>query len=154
MPRIRIVNQPITLLASEQTILDAALAADLPYPYGCRAGTCGTCKTRLLQGRVDTEPHAAEALSDAEAAAGLILACRATPRSDVVIECLGEWLEALPPVRHLQARVIALDNRRPLGHPAAPRGLRPAAVLSGRTIRRAELRRPAGTRLFDGQSAR
>ena len=110
MPRIRIVNQPITLLASEQTILDAALAADLPYPYGCRAGTCGTCKTRLLQGRVDTEPHAAEALSDAEAAAGLILACRATPRSDVVIECLGEWLEALPPVRHLQARVVALDT--------------------------------------------
>jgi CDP-4-dehydro-6-deoxyglucose reductase/ferredoxin-NAD(P)+ reductase (naphthalene dioxygenase ferredoxin-specific) len=110
MPRIRIVNQPITLLASEQTILDAALAADLPYPYGCRAGTCGTCKTRLLQGRVDTEPHAAEALSDAEAAAGLILACRATPRSDVVIECLGEWLDALPPVRHLQARVVALKT--------------------------------------------
>jgi naphthalene 1,2-dioxygenase ferredoxin reductase component len=110
MPRIRIVNQPITLQATDQTILDAALAVDLPYPYGCRAGTCGTCKARLLQGQVDSEPHAAEALSDAEAAAGLILACRATPRSDVVIECLGEWLEALPPVRHLQARVIALET--------------------------------------------
>jgi CDP-4-dehydro-6-deoxyglucose reductase/ferredoxin-NAD(P)+ reductase (naphthalene dioxygenase ferredoxin-specific) len=110
MPRVRIVNQPITLLATDQTILDAALAADLPYPYGCRAGTCGTCKARLLQGQVDSEPHAAEALSDAEAAAGLILACRATPRSDVVIECLGEWLEALPPVRHLQARVVALET--------------------------------------------
>jgi naphthalene 1,2-dioxygenase ferredoxin reductase component len=110
MPRVRIVNHPITLLASEQTILDAALAADLPYPYGCRAGTCGTCKARLLQGRVDLEPHAAEALSDVEAAAGLILACRATPRSDVVIECLGEWLDAMPSVRHLQARVVGLDT--------------------------------------------
>jgi CDP-4-dehydro-6-deoxyglucose reductase/ferredoxin-NAD(P)+ reductase (naphthalene dioxygenase ferredoxin-specific) len=110
MPRITIVNQPITVPASGQTILQAALAADLPYPYGCRAGTCGTCKTRLLEGQVDTDGYAPEALSDAEAAAGLILACRARPRSDVVVQCLGEWLDALPPVRRLQARVVALET--------------------------------------------
>ena len=109
MPRVTIVNQPVTVLASGQTILEAALAADLPYPYGCRGGSCGTCKTRLLEGRVDSDQYAPEALSEAEAAAGLILACRARPRSDVVVECLGGWLEARPPVRQLQARVIALE---------------------------------------------
>jgi naphthalene 1,2-dioxygenase ferredoxin reductase component len=110
MPRVTILNQPITLLAAEQTILDAALAADVPYPHGCRSGSCGTCKARLLDGQVQMQPWAPEALSDAEAAEGLILACRARPRSDVVIECLGEWHDALPPVRHLQARVVALDQ--------------------------------------------
>lgn len=110
MPRVTIVNQPVTVLASDQTILEAALAADLPYPYGCRGGNCGTCKARLLEGQVDSDEYAPEALSEAEAAAGLILACRARPRSDVVVECLGDWLDALPPVRRLQARVIALDT--------------------------------------------
>lgn len=109
MQRVTIVNQPATVLASGQTILEAALAADLPYPYGCRGGNCGTCKTRLLEGQVDSDQYAPEALSEAEAAAGLILACRARPRSDVVVECLGGWLEAPPPVRRLQARVIALE---------------------------------------------
>lgn len=110
MRRITIVNQPITLLAAEQTILDAALAADVPYPHGCRSGSCGTCKARLLEGQVHMQPWAPEALSEAEAAEGLILACQARPRSDVVIECLGDWHDALPPVRHLQARVVALHH--------------------------------------------
>lgn len=110
MPRVTIVNQPVTVVASGQTILEAALAADLPYPYGCRGGDCGTCKTRLLEGRVDTDGYAPEALSEAEAAAGLILACRARPRSDVVVECLGEWLDAPPPVRRLKARVVTLET--------------------------------------------
>ena len=28
-----------------QTILDAALAAGIPYPHGCRSGRCGSCKS-------------------------------------------------------------------------------------------------------------
>jgi ferredoxin len=110
MRRITIINQPITLLAAEQTILDAALAADVPYPHGCRSGSCGTCKARLLEGKVRMQPCDTAALSEAEAAQGLILACRANPRSDVVIECLGEWQDMLPPVRSLRARVVALDQ--------------------------------------------
>lgn len=110
MQRITIINQPITLLTAEQTILDAALAADVPYPHGCRSGSCGACKARLLDGQVQMQPWSPEALREDEAAEGLILACRARPRSDVVIECLGDWHDALPPVRHLQARVVALDQ--------------------------------------------
>jgi CDP-4-dehydro-6-deoxyglucose reductase/ferredoxin-NAD(P)+ reductase (naphthalene dioxygenase ferredoxin-specific) len=110
MPRITIVNQPITLPATEQTILDAALAAHVPYPHGCRSGSCGTCKARLLEGDVQMQSFDPGALSEAEAAEGLILACRARPCSDVVIECLGEWHDPLPPVRRLAARVVALDR--------------------------------------------
>lgn len=34
-----------------QTILDAALAAGIPYPHGCKSGRCGSCKSRLIEGR-------------------------------------------------------------------------------------------------------
>ncbi|EMA24921.1 2Fe-2S iron-sulfur cluster-binding protein, partial [Haloarcula amylolytica] len=31
-----------------ETILDAAEAADIGLPFGCRTGACGTCTARLL----------------------------------------------------------------------------------------------------------
>ena len=35
-----------------QTILQAALARGLPWPSRCRAGSCTTCRCRLLDGDV------------------------------------------------------------------------------------------------------
>ena len=35
-----------------ETILDAAAAADIGLPFGCRTGACGTCTARLLSGDV------------------------------------------------------------------------------------------------------
>ena len=71
-----------------ETILDAALDAGLDYPFLCRGGTCGTCKTTLLTGSVDLLPYAHFALTDAERDAGLILACRAVPLEDCEIDVL------------------------------------------------------------------
>ncbi len=34
------------------TILDAAAAADIGLPFGCRTGACGTCTARLRSGDV------------------------------------------------------------------------------------------------------
>ena len=62
-----------------QTILAAATAAGAPYPHGCRSGNCGACKSRLIAGEVALAPHSDYALTAAERADGLILACRATP---------------------------------------------------------------------------
>ncbi len=110
MHRVTIVNQPAVVLTGRETILAAALDAGIPYPHDCRTGTCGSCKTRLLQGRVDMLPHAPEALDETEAAAGLILACRTRARSDATVEWLGEADDDLPPVRTLKAR--AYDVRQ------------------------------------------
>lgn len=38
--------------ASGQSILEAALASDIALPYGCRTGSCGTCRGRILAGKV------------------------------------------------------------------------------------------------------
>jgi naphthalene 1,2-dioxygenase ferredoxin reductase component len=111
--RVTIVNQPAVVLTRRETILSAALDAGIPYPHDCRTGTCGTCKSRLLQGRVDMLPHAPEALDEGEAAAGLILACRALASTDAAVEWLGEAPAALPPVRQIKARVSQIDRVAP-----------------------------------------
>src|SRR5712692_11185307 len=36
-----------------ESILSAALRQDIILPYGCRNGACGSCKGKLLDGRVD-----------------------------------------------------------------------------------------------------
>jgi naphthalene 1,2-dioxygenase ferredoxin reductase component len=93
----------------DATILDSALAAGITYPNGCRMGRCGACKSRLVSGQVDLLKHTPFALTAQERAAGLILACRAQPRSD----CSVAWLPsdaADHPVRELTATVRAVTQ--------------------------------------------
>jgi CDP-4-dehydro-6-deoxyglucose reductase len=73
-------------VAAGQTVLAAALDAGISLPHACKDGACGSCKGRVLAGRVRQGPHAASALSSAEEASGLALFCCATAQSDLVIE--------------------------------------------------------------------
>ena len=68
-----------------QTILEAALAAGLNWPYGCAHGMCGACKARLLLGKVDMGEISSFALFDDERAEGFILTCSSRLISDVEI---------------------------------------------------------------------
>ena len=36
-----------------QTVLQAAIDAGINLPYGCRNGACGSCKAKLVSGKVD-----------------------------------------------------------------------------------------------------
>src|ERR1700757_1846723 len=69
-----------------ETVLGAAMRADLMIPYGCRNGACGTCKGRVLAGDVDYGPHQASTLTDDDKRQGLALFCCARPLTDIVIE--------------------------------------------------------------------
>ena len=69
-----------------ETVLQAAMRADLMIPYGCRNGACGTCKGRVIEGSVDFGPHQPATLTDDEKRKGLALFCVAKPHTDVVIE--------------------------------------------------------------------
>lgn len=93
------------------TILEAALADGIAYPHGCRSGRCGSCKSRLVSGRVDLLDHSRFALSDEEKAQGLILACRAIPTTDAIVGWLGGDEETpAHPRRCLQCRVAAIED--------------------------------------------
>lgn len=86
---VRVRDAGVTLtVAPDTTILQAALTAGIAYPHGCKAGRCGGCKSHLIEGQVDLLPHTPFALTQEEKAQGLILACRARPRSD----CEVAWL--------------------------------------------------------------
>ncbi len=111
MPKINVVNrQALVDCPASTTILDAALDAGLDYPFGCHSGMCGACKTHLISGEVDLSGYSELALSDAERHAGLILACRAVPRTDCVVQ-FGEDSEApRHPLRTLTGHVIATER--------------------------------------------
>ncbi|HZV91699.1 MAG TPA: CDP-6-deoxy-delta-3,4-glucoseen reductase [Caldimonas sp.] len=94
----------------DEPILQAAIRQGVGLPYGCRDGACGSCKCRLLEGRVIHGAHQQKALSHDEEASGLILACQAAPQTDIVLEArtvpgAGEF-----PVRKLPSRVFSIDK--------------------------------------------
>jgi len=74
----------LTQVDADMTILEAAEALSIELTYECRSGICGQCKTRLLGGTVQMDCD--DALSEAEKASGLVLACQARPQSDVIVE--------------------------------------------------------------------
>jgi p-cymene methyl-monooxygenase electron transfer component len=69
-----------------ETVLERALKDGLAYPHDCTVGTCGTCRTKLISGKVDAITPFSYTLSKEELAAGYILACQAVPKSDLVVE--------------------------------------------------------------------
>jgi len=92
------------------TILEAALAAGIDYPFGCQSGNCGACKSHLLSGEVSMEGFSEFALSDEERARGLILACRAVPWERCEVAWLAEEDLVVHPRRVLETRVVGLDD--------------------------------------------
>jgi ferredoxin len=49
----------------------------------CRAGVCGTCRTRVINGQVDFE---SSVLAAAERQAGFVLACVSRVTGDCTVE--------------------------------------------------------------------
>lgn len=69
-----------------ETILDAALRNGHLYPYGCQAGACGACKSKLVSGEVEYLSRDASVLSDEDIAAGYCLPCQAVPQGDIEVD--------------------------------------------------------------------
>jgi ring-1,2-phenylacetyl-CoA epoxidase subunit PaaE len=61
------------------SILDALLQTRAEAPYACKGGVCGTCRARVLAGKVRMGPQ--YALEQSEVEADFVLACQAHPVS-------------------------------------------------------------------------
>jgi len=94
----------------DEPILAAAIRQGVGLPYGCRDGACGSCKSRLLEGRVIHGAHQSKALSAAEEDAGLILTCCATPQTDCVVEARSVPGAGEFPVLKLPSRVMSIER--------------------------------------------
>jgi CDP-4-dehydro-6-deoxyglucose reductase len=94
----------------DETLLAAAIRQGVGLPYGCRDGACGSCKSRLLQGRVIHGAHQLKALPVAEEDAGFILTCCATPQTDCVVEARSVPGAGEFPVLKMPCRVMSIDR--------------------------------------------
>jgi CDP-4-dehydro-6-deoxyglucose reductase len=98
---------------SDETILAAAIRQGVGLPYGCRDGACGSCKSRLVEGRVVHGEHQPKALAAAEEDAGYLLTCCARAETDCIVEArtvpgAGEY-----PVLKMPCRVLSMELAAP-----------------------------------------
>lgn len=79
---------------AEQRLLDAALDAGLPIPFGCQSARCGVCRVRVLNGtEAGLAPPSvieAAALEAFAAPEGVRLACQAYLVRDVEVGRIPE----------------------------------------------------------------
>lgn len=96
-----------------ETILGAALRQGFSLPYGCRNGSCGACKGKIMHGIVDYGRYNLEALTDSEKQSGLALFCCAQPLSDLIIE--SREVDAIKDIkiRIMPSRVHKLERVAP-----------------------------------------
>lgn len=118
-------SEPL-VLAKNETILNGALRHGMRVPHSCKVGGCGSCKCRLIEGKVREFTDKSYLLSKQEIRDNMILACQSAPRSDVVVEFTG-WTDNIevfdgritsltPLTRDISELVITLD--RPLAYKA------------------------------------
>jgi len=92
-------------VAEDQPVLVAAQLAGLPLPHSCRSGRCGSCRARLLEGRIEYAGAAPLGLTAQESREGYVLLCQALPRSDLVLEARLIQSAALAEIKTLPARI-------------------------------------------------
>jgi toluene monooxygenase electron transfer component len=93
-------------------VLHAGLGAGVPLPYECATGTCGTCKARLVSGRLESLWPGAPGTRYCKAE-GEVLTCQSVARADCVLET-GVTLKAIEPIPAPPRRFAGIlrDGRR------------------------------------------
>ena len=95
---------------ADETVLGAAIRQGVGLPYGCKDGACGSCKSKLIEGKVEHKAHQLKAMSPAEEEAGFTLTCCAKPQGDVVIESRQIAAEGQFPIKKMPTRVISIEK--------------------------------------------
>ena len=96
---------------SDEILLTAGIRQGIGLPYGCKDGACGSCKCKVISGEVSMGDHQAKALSAEEKAQGLILTCRSTAKSDLVLESKQVVEEGAFPIKKMPVRVFSLERK-------------------------------------------
>ena len=73
----------------KDSILREALAAGVAFPHSCTVGTCGTCKVKLISGKVREITDSAFALTTPELREGYILACQSVAKCSLELDVAG-----------------------------------------------------------------
>lgn len=108
---IRIESSGHEFTAEEkETVLAAALRQGVTLAYSCRNGDCGTCKGKIISGKVDHGTYSEKAMNETEKHAGSALFCQGVPLSDLVIEAKEISAAKDIPIRIMPCRVMKLEK--------------------------------------------
>lgn len=60
-----------------------------PIKVGCKGGGCGVCKVRVVAGSYTSKPMSKAHITEQEKTAGIVLACRIIPTSNLTVLPMG-----------------------------------------------------------------
>jgi NAD(P)H-flavin reductase len=109
------------ITAGKDSVLNDALDAGIPFPHSCTVGTCGTCKVKLVSGKVRELSDSAYILTGEELRERYVLACQSIARSSLELDVAA--LTDMPdhPLLHLGGEIVL---QRPLTHDIVEIGIR------------------------------
>ncbi len=125
--------------AGKDSVLNDALDAGIPFPHSCTVGTCGTCKVKLLSGKVRELSDSASILTAEELRERYVLACQSVARSSIELDVAGSADMPDHPLLHVEGKILL---QRPLTHDIVEIGIRLDGPLEYTAGQYAELRVP------------
>ncbi|MGH3632493.1 MAG: CDP-6-deoxy-delta-3,4-glucoseen reductase [Gammaproteobacteria bacterium] len=96
-----------------EAVLVAALHQGIHLPYGCRTGSCGTCRAHLISGEIVYPDGPPLALTALEMRHGDALLCRAAPVTDLVVD--AQEIDAMSALK-VRAFPCRIARMQPLAH--------------------------------------
>jgi CDP-4-dehydro-6-deoxyglucose reductase len=106
--RIEASGHTFTALPHE-TLLEAALRSGINVNYNCSNGTCGDCRVRLLDGKVQSDP-ADYRFNSLDKGMGYILLCRSYAASDLVIAAQEARVAADIPHQLISTKIAKVES--------------------------------------------
>src|SRR6185369_17339444 len=86
-------------LADGESVLDGLLRQGAPVAYACKAGSCGSCLLRMVEGSVPARAQAG--LKDSWKARGYFLACVCIPENEIELSRPGDDLRFSATIKSL-----------------------------------------------------
>ena len=86
MPQIEYEGRSFQI-EDKETVLDALLRCGVPVAHSCKAGSCGSCLMRAVDGPVPK--NAQSSLKESWQAQGYFLACVCRPENDLRVGAVG-----------------------------------------------------------------
>ncbi|ESW60290.1 MAG: NADH oxidase [Rhodobacter sp. CACIA14H1] len=94
---------------ADEKVSDAAFRQKINVPMDCRDGVCGTCKCKAERGDYELGFYLEDAMTEEEAAQGMVLTCQMMPKSDCVIAIPASSVACKTGAQTVQATVAGVE---------------------------------------------
>jgi benzoate/toluate 1,2-dioxygenase reductase subunit len=94
---------------ADEKVSDAAFRQKINVPMDCRDGVCGTCKCKAERGEYELGFYLEDAMTEEEAAEGMVLTCQMMPKSDCVIAIPASSVACKTGAQTVQATVAGVE---------------------------------------------